>query len=76
MAQGQTALIVDDDERIAEMVSVMIRLEGVDVRTARNGLQDYSSHLRNPTDWSSPMWKCQSLTVSRWLVASGRSTRT
>ena len=51
MAQGQTALVVDDDESIAEMVGVIIGLEGFDVRTARNGLQGYSSYFRNPTDW-------------------------
>ena len=51
MAQGQTALIVDDDERIAEMIGVMLSFDGIDVRTARNGLQGYLSYFRNPTDW-------------------------
>lgn len=47
----QSALIVDDEERIAEMVAVILSLEGFDVLTARNGLQGYASYFRNPTDW-------------------------
>jgi DNA-binding response OmpR family regulator len=51
MSMSQTALIVDDDERIADLVASMLRAEGFEVRTAQNGVQGYSSYFRNPTDW-------------------------
>jgi two-component system cell cycle sensor histidine kinase/response regulator CckA len=51
MYERKTALIVDDDERIADLVACMLRAEGFEVRTAQNGMQGYSSYFRNPTDW-------------------------
>src|SRR6266540_4985978 len=51
MSQSQTALVVDDDEGLAQIVAVILRMEGFDVRTADNGVHGFAAYFRNPTDW-------------------------
>lgn len=51
MALAKTALVVDDEEKIAEMVAAALRGEGFQVRTATSGLQGYSNYFRDPTCW-------------------------
>jgi DNA-binding NtrC family response regulator len=51
MSQSQTALVVDDDEGLAQIVALILRMEGFDVRTADNGLHGFAAYFRNPTDW-------------------------
>jgi DNA-binding NtrC family response regulator len=49
VAFERTALVVDDEEKIAEMVAVVLRVEGFQVCTATSGLQGY--YFRDPTCW-------------------------
>jgi DNA-binding NtrC family response regulator len=51
MSQGQTALVVDDDEGLAQIVAAILRMEGFDVQTADNGVHGFAAYFRNPTDW-------------------------
>ena len=51
MLKRQTALIVDDDERLAATLATALRGVGFEARTARNGVYGYSSYFRKPTDW-------------------------
>ncbi len=51
MAFEKTALVVDDEEKIAEMVAAVLRVEGFQVCTATSGLQGYSSYFCDPTRW-------------------------
>jgi CheY-like chemotaxis protein len=43
----QTILVVDDDELLARMVAELLRVEGYEVWTARDGLQGYSSYYQH-----------------------------
>ena len=51
MLKRQTVLVVDDEPRIADTLATVLRGSGLEVRTANNGLQGYSSYFREPTDW-------------------------
>jgi len=51
VAPPKTALVVDDDKKIAELVAATLRLQGFEVSTATNGLHGYSTYSRNPTQW-------------------------
>ena len=50
MSRGQTALVVDDDEGLAQIVAVILCVEGFEVRTADNGVHGYTAYFRYPTD--------------------------
>ena len=47
MLSPQTILVVDDDELLARMVAELLRVEGYEVWTARDGLQGYSSYYQH-----------------------------
>ena len=51
MLQGGTALVVDDDEGLAQIVAAILRIEGFEVRIADNGAHGVAAYFRNPTDW-------------------------
>jgi DNA-binding NtrC family response regulator len=51
MLKRQTVLVVDDEPRLADTLATVLRGSGLEVRTANNGLQGYSSYFREPTDW-------------------------
>ncbi len=51
VAFEKTALVVDDEEKIAEMVAAVLRVEGFQVYTATSGLQGYSRYFCDPTRW-------------------------
>ena len=51
MSQGPTALVVDDDEGLAQIVAAILRIEGFEVRIADNGAHGFAAYFRNPTDW-------------------------
>jgi CheY-like chemotaxis protein len=46
----QTILVVDDDELLARMVGELLRGEGYQVWTARDGLQGYSSYYQHSAE--------------------------
>jgi CheY-like chemotaxis protein len=47
VSHAQTILVVDDDELLARIVSELLRLEGYQVWTARDGLHGYSSYYQH-----------------------------
>jgi CheY-like chemotaxis protein len=49
MPNPQTILLVDDDELLALLIAELLRGEGYQVWTARNGLDGYSSYYRYQT---------------------------
>lgn len=49
MTKCQSALIVDDDAKLAETFAIALRRLGFAVRTARNVMHGYSSYFRDPT---------------------------
>jgi DNA-binding NtrC family response regulator len=51
MLKRQTVLVVDDESRIADSLATVLRGIGLEVRTAHNGIQGYSSYFRDPTEW-------------------------
>lgn len=51
MLKRQTILVVDDDPRLADTLATILRGRGLEVRTAHNGIQGYSSYFCDPTDW-------------------------
>jgi DNA-binding NtrC family response regulator len=51
MPQGQTILVVDDDEGLAQIVTLILRQEGFEVRTACDGQQGYTAYISDPTEW-------------------------
>ena len=51
MPRSRTALVVDDDESLAQIVAIILRVEGFEVETAHNGVDGYCAYFRNPTDW-------------------------
>jgi CheY-like chemotaxis protein len=51
MSQGRTALVVDDDEGLAQIVAAILRIEGFEVQIADNGARGFAAYFRNPTDW-------------------------
>jgi CheY-like chemotaxis protein len=46
----QTILVVDDDELLVRMVGELLRGEGYQVWTARDGLQGYSSYYQHQAE--------------------------
>ena len=51
MTRVETALIVDDNELLADTLAQALRSIGFETRAAHNGFDGYSSFFRNPTDW-------------------------
>jgi len=51
MPRSQTALVVDDDESLVQIVAMILRMEGFEVQTAHNGVDGCCTYFRNPTDW-------------------------
>lgn len=50
MLYQQTILVVDDDELLARIVSELLRLEGHQVWTARDGLHGYSTYYQHQAE--------------------------
>lgn len=46
----QTILVVDDDELVARIVSELLRVQGYQVWTARDGMHGYSSYYQHQID--------------------------
>jgi len=51
MPRSQTALVVDDDESLAQIVALILCTEGFEVQTAHDGVDGCCTYFRNPTDW-------------------------
>lgn len=50
-SRAESVLVVEDDESLAQVLTLVLRAEGFDASTARDGIHGYTSYLRNPTDW-------------------------
>lgn len=50
-SRGETVLVVEDDECLAQVVALALRAEGFETQTAHDGIHGYTSFLRHPTDW-------------------------
>ena len=48
---GQSVLIVDDDEGLAQILALILRQEGFETRTAENGVQGCAAYIREPAQW-------------------------
>ena len=51
MAKLRSILVVDDDDNLVYVLSVLLRAHGYEVFTAYNGLDGYGQYLRHPTDF-------------------------
>ena len=51
MAHGESVLVVEDDAALAQVVAFALRAEGFEARTARDGIDGYTSYFQRPTDW-------------------------
>ena len=50
-SRGESVLVVEDDESLAEVIALALRAEGFDAQTARDGMDGYASYSHHPTDW-------------------------
>jgi len=50
MAKSRSILVVDDDDNLVYVLSVLLRAHGYEVFTAYNGLDGYRQYLRHPTE--------------------------
>jgi CheY-like chemotaxis protein len=48
---GESVLVVEDDEGLAEVIATALRAEGFETETAHDGIDGRSSFFRHPTDW-------------------------
>ena len=46
-----SVLIVDDDEGLVQIISLILRQEDFGVRTAINGMRGHADYSLNPTEW-------------------------
>ena len=49
--RGESVLVVEDDEGLAQVIAMALRSEGFETQTARDGLDGCTSYFRHPTDW-------------------------
>lgn len=49
--RGKSVLVVEDDEGLAQVIAMTLRLEGFETQTAHDGLDGCTSYLSHPTDW-------------------------
>lgn len=51
MLKRQTVLVVDDQPGLADCLATVLRSNGLEARTARNGMLGYASYFRDPSEW-------------------------
>src|SRR5262245_22915037 len=79
MDRSPSALVVDDDESLAQIVALMLRAAGFEVETAHNGIDGYLAYHRNPTDWvisDIQMPELNGLGMMRWIRTRNPRVRT
>lgn|SRR5262245_59140264 len=79
MARRPRALVVDDDESLAQIVALMLRAAGFEVETAHNGIDGYWTYRRNPTDWvvsDIQMPELNGLGMMRWIRSHNPRVKT
>ena len=50
-SRGESVLVVEDDEGLAQILALFLSAEGFETRTARDGIHGYNSYFHEPTDW-------------------------
>jgi len=48
---GESVLVVEDDESLAQVIALALRAEGFEALTAHDGIDGYASYFQHPTDW-------------------------
>jgi DNA-binding NtrC family response regulator len=79
MPRGPSALVVDDDESLAQIIALILRAEGFEVQTAHNGVDGYWTYFRNPTDWvvsDIQMPELNGLGMMRWIRSRNPRVKT
>lgn len=50
-SRGESVLVVEDDESLAQVIALALRAEGFEAQTAHDGVDGYASYSHHPTDW-------------------------
>jgi CheY-like chemotaxis protein len=50
-SHGESVLVVEDDESLAQVIALALRAEGFEAETAHDGIDGYTSYSNHPTDW-------------------------
>lgn len=50
-AHGESVLVVEDDESLAQIIAIALRAEGFEAQTAHDGVDGCASYFNHPTDW-------------------------
>lgn len=50
-AHGESVLVVEDDESLAQVIAIALRAEGFEAQTAHDGVDGCASYFNHPTDW-------------------------
>ena len=48
---GESVLVVEDDENLAQIIVLALRAEGFEAQTAHDGVDGYATYSKHPTDW-------------------------
>ena len=49
--RGQSVLVVEDDEGLAQVIAIALDSEGFETQAAGDGLAGCTSYFHHPTDW-------------------------
>ena len=50
-SKGESVLVVEDDESLAQVLALALCAEGFEARTAHDGIHGYNTYFDHPTDW-------------------------
>lgn len=51
VSRGESVLVVEDDESLAQVLALALRAEGYEAHTAHDGIHGYDCYSHHPTDW-------------------------
>jgi two-component system OmpR family response regulator len=51
LSHGESVLVVEDDESLAQVIAIALRAEGFEAQTAHDGIDGYTSYFNHPTEW-------------------------
>ncbi len=51
LSHGESVLVVEDDESLAQVIALALRAEGFEAETAHDGMDGCASYFNHPTDW-------------------------
>jgi CheY-like chemotaxis protein len=50
-SHGESVLVVEDDESLAQVIALALRAEGFEAETAHDGIDGFTAYSNHPTDW-------------------------